>query len=98
MHAKEAEIFVRYGGYTPLEAITACTRENAFAVGLENEVGVVEAGKLADVIILKQNPVADIRVLQDSSNLAVVIKDGKKVDLNEDASEAVPLTFREAVA
>jgi imidazolonepropionase-like amidohydrolase len=98
MHAKEAEIFVRYGGYTPLEAITACTRENAFAVGLENEVGVLEAGKLADIIILKQNPLADISLLQDSSNLAVVIKDGKKVDLEDHASKGVPLAFQEAVA
>jgi imidazolonepropionase-like amidohydrolase len=98
MHAKEAEIFVRYGGYTPLEVITACTRDNAFAVGLENEVGVLEAGKLADVIILKQNPVADIRVLQEPSNLAVVIKDGKKVNLDAHASEEVPLAFQEAVA
>ena len=98
MHAKEAEILVRYGGYTTIEAITACTRDNAFAVGLENEVGVLEGGKLADVIILKQNPVADIRVLQEPSNLAVVIKDGKKVNLNDHASEEIPLTFQEAVA
>jgi imidazolonepropionase-like amidohydrolase len=98
MHAREAEIFVRYGGYTPLEAITACTKDNAFAVGLENELGVLEAGKLADVIILKQNPVADIRVLQEPSNLAVVIKDGKKVNLNANASEEGNLNFQMAVA
>lgn len=98
MHAKEAEILVRCGGYTPLEAITACTRDNAFAVGLENELGVLEAGKLADVIILKQNPAADIRVLQETTNLAMVIKNGKKVNLDERASEEFPLTFRAAVA
>src|SRR6266545_325578 len=98
MHTKEAEILVRYGGYTPMEAITACTRDNAFAVGLENELGVLEAGKLADVIILKQNPVADIRVLQDPSNLAMIIKDGKKVNLDDRDSEEIPLTFQEAVA
>jgi imidazolonepropionase-like amidohydrolase len=89
---------VRYGGYAPLGAITACTRDNAFAVGLENEVGVLEAGKLADVIILKQNPAADIRVLQDASNLAMVIKDGKKVNLDDRPPEEIPRTFREAVA
>jgi len=98
MHAKEAEIFVRYGGYTPLEAISACTRDNAFAVGLENEVGVLEVGKLADIIILKQNPAADIRVLQDASNFAMVIKDGKKVNLDDRAAEEAPLASRQAVA
>jgi imidazolonepropionase-like amidohydrolase len=98
MHAKEPEILVRYGGYTPLEAITACTRDNAFAVGLENQVGVLEAGKLADIIILRQNPAADIRVLQDHSNLAMVIKDGKKVNLEDHSSEETPLTFQEKVA
>ena len=98
MHAKEAEILVRYGGYSPLEAITACTKENAFAVGLEGQLGVLEAGKLADITIWKHNPVSDIRVLQDSSNLAMVIKDGKKVDLQHPPDEEAPLMFQEAVA
>jgi imidazolonepropionase-like amidohydrolase len=97
MHAKEAEILVRYGGYTPMEAITACTRDNAFAVGLENEVGALETGKLADIVILKQNPTADIRVLQDPANLAMVIKDGKRVNLESHSLEEAPLTFQEAV-
>ena len=61
-------------------------------------MGVLQAGKLADVIVLKQNPVADIRVLQDSSNIALVIKDGKKVDLDADASEEAKLNFQVAVA
>jgi imidazolonepropionase-like amidohydrolase len=98
MHAKEAEILVRDGGYTPMEAITACTRDNAFAVGLENQAGVIEAGKLADVVILKKNPLADIRVLQEPSNLAVVVKDGKRVHLDDRALEELPLAFQEAVA
>ena len=97
-HAKEAEILVRYGGYTPMQAITACTRDNAFAVGLENEVGALETGKLADIVILKQNPLADIRVLQDPANLVMVIKDGKKVNLENHSLEEAPLTFQEAVA
>jgi imidazolonepropionase-like amidohydrolase len=98
MHAKEPEILVRHGGYTPLEAISACTKENAYAVGLENQVGVLEAGKLADVIILKKSPVADIRVLQDSTNLTAVIKDGKKVKLDDPGFAEMQLTFQEAVA
>src|SRR5262245_1665229 len=35
LHAKELEIFVKHGGYTPMEAIVAATRDNAYAVGLE---------------------------------------------------------------
>ena len=45
LHAKELEIFVKYGGYTPMEAIVAATRDNAFAVGLEGQVGRARAGQ-----------------------------------------------------
>jgi imidazolonepropionase-like amidohydrolase len=65
-----------------MEAIVACTRNNAFAVGLENDVGVVEAGRLADLILLKRDPLADIRVLQGGQHLAMVIKDGRIVALD----------------
>jgi imidazolonepropionase-like amidohydrolase len=98
LHAKEAENLVRYGGYTPLEAITAATRNNAFAVGLENDLGVLEAGKLADIIVVKQNPAADIRVLQDPSNLFMVMKDGKLVNLEEPNWRPLPLTFEREIA
>jgi imidazolonepropionase-like amidohydrolase len=91
LHAHEPEILVRYGGYTPMEAIVACTRNTAFAVGLENDVGVVEAGRLADLIILKRDPLADIRVLQGGKHLAMVIKDGHIVALNgQEETEDTP--------
>ncbi len=82
LHANEADIFVRHGGYTPMEAIVACTRDNAYAVGLEDDLGVIAPGKLADIIILDEDPLADIRVLQGGRHLTTVIKDGKVVDLN----------------
>ena len=81
-HAKEAEIMVRDVGYTPLEAISIMTRNNAFTMGLQDEVGVVAAGKLADITIWKGDPVANISVLQDPANLSAIIKDGRSVDLN----------------
>lgn len=87
LHAYEVEIMVRYGGYTPMQAIVACTRDSAFAMGLEDEVGVLAAGKLADLLVLTADPLADIRVLQEGQHLAQVIKDGRIVERNGQASE-----------
>jgi imidazolonepropionase-like amidohydrolase len=82
LHAKELEIFVKHGGYSPMEAIVAATRHNAYAIGLEGQVGEVAAGKLADIIVLRKDPLADITVLQGGRNLSWVIKDGKIIDLD----------------
>lgn len=95
LHAKEAEILVKYGGFSPLEAISMATKGNAFAVGLEGEVGELKAGKLADVLVLDRDPVADITVLQGGRHLREVIKDGRRIDI---AKEDAPLKFRHAVA
>ena len=89
LHANEMEIMVKYGGYTPMEAIVANTRENAFAVGLEGELGTIEAGKLADILIVDKDPLADVSVLKRGSHLSAVIKDGKKVNLSSTSDDAV---------
>jgi imidazolonepropionase-like amidohydrolase len=81
-----------------MEAIVACTRNNAFVVGLENDVGIVEAGRLADIIILQRDPLADIRVLQGGQHLAMVIKDGRIVDLDGQEEAAGMLAFTPAAA
>jgi len=94
LHAKEAEILVKYGGFAPLEAISMTTKGNAFAVGLEGEVGELKPGKLADVIVLERDPVADIAVLQGGRHLAYVIKDGRPIDLGRGDA---PVKFRHAM-
>ena len=85
-HAKEAEIFVNDVGLTPMQAIVSMTRDNAVTVGLEGEVGTLEAGRLADVIVLDADPLADITVLQDPRHLSAVIKDGQPVDFAAEAA------------
>src|SRR5262249_46268881 len=82
LHAKELEIFVRHGGYSPMEAIVAATRDNALAVGLDGQVGEIAPGRLADMIVLDKDPLADITVLQGGKHLTRVIKDGRPVDLD----------------
>jgi len=66
-------------GMTPMEAIMATTRVAAGCLGWQDRVGTVEAGKLADIVISKEDPLADIRCLEENENIALVIKGGEIV-------------------
>jgi imidazolonepropionase-like amidohydrolase len=79
-HGKEAELFVREIGMSPMEAILANTSGNAAMVNLAGEVGVIASGKLADIVIWNSDPIADITVLQRPDEISVIIKDGKLID------------------
>ena len=60
-------------GMSPLRAISAATRIGARILGRGNDLGTITPGKLADIIVLKRNPLFDIQALAD---VEVVIKDG----------------------
>ncbi len=79
-HARELELFVDYMGLSPMEAILTATRNNTVALRNGAEVGTLEAGKLADVLVVDGDPLADIRVLQDRGKLAGILKGGVMVD------------------
>jgi imidazolonepropionase-like amidohydrolase len=74
-NARELELFVR-GGMTTHEAIIAGTSGAAKCIGLEREIGAVEPGRVADVIAVAGNPLADITELQ---RVQFVMKDGQVV-------------------
>jgi imidazolonepropionase-like amidohydrolase len=70
--------------YTPAEVLKMATCDNARLLTLSGErspyrgkLGVVEAGALADLLLVDGDPLADIAVLNDRTNLAVIMKDGK---------------------
>ena len=77
---KEAELFVKEVGMPPMEAIVANTSHNAWFMGLEDEVGVIASGKLADIVIWNSDPLFDITVLQRPSEISTIIKDGRVID------------------
>jgi len=81
-HARELEVFVEELGLSPLDAITCATRNNAFAMRMEGELGVVAEGHRADVIVVEGDPSRDVRLLQDRSRLRAVIARGRRVDLS----------------
>ena len=73
-------------GMTPLQAITAATRNGAAAAGMEKELGTIERGKIADLILLEADPTADIRNIR---RLATVIARGRVVDTNRLPDQAI---------
>jgi imidazolonepropionase-like amidohydrolase len=66
-------------GMTPEEALTAGTKTAAECLGWQDQVGTLEKGKLADVVISKKDPLAYIKSLGNPDNIMVVLKDGKIV-------------------
>lgn len=64
-------------GMTPMESIVATTKVAAACLGWQDKVGTLESGKLADVIVSKTDPLADIKSLENVDNIAFVMKDGK---------------------
>ena len=79
-HGKEAELFVKEVGMTPMEAIVSNTSGNAAIVNLAGEVGVIAPRRLADIVIWDNDPLADITVLQRPTEISLIIKDGRIVD------------------
>jgi imidazolonepropionase-like amidohydrolase len=60
-----------------MQALQAATGWAAECLGQEAELGTIEAGKLADLVIVADDPLADISVLRDPARIALVVKDGK---------------------
>jgi imidazolonepropionase-like amidohydrolase len=64
-------------GMKPMEAIMAGTKVSAQLMGLQDTIGTIEPGKLADIIICKTDPIKDIKSLGSPDNIEVVIKNGQ---------------------
>jgi imidazolonepropionase-like amidohydrolase len=76
-NAMELELLVKHCGFKPLDAIASATRNGARACGLETQIGTLEKGKLADLIIVDGDPIKDIKILQEKSKIRLVMKEGK---------------------
>lgn len=75
-NARELELMVRYG-MTPMQAIVAATKTSAETCRVDNKVGTLETGKMADLLVVDGNPLENITILQDQSRLKLIMKDGK---------------------
>lgn len=64
-------------GFTPLEAIRCATYMGAVTMQKEKELGTLEKGKLADLIVVVKNPLHDISCMMDTANTQIVMKGGE---------------------
>src|SRR4051812_14684708 len=76
-YAKELTFFVKHVGFSPLETIMCATRTGAEIMGRDKEIGTLEAGKLADVLVVAGDVLEDISLLENRANLLAVMQGGK---------------------
>ena len=64
-------------GMTPMQAIVASTRTAAECLEMEAEIGTLELGKIADLLVVDGDPLVDISILQNRERLPLIMKGGE---------------------
>jgi imidazolonepropionase-like amidohydrolase len=81
-------VFLVDAGFTPMQAIMIATRDNAEFLGKGKELGTIAPGKLADVIVVGADPLADIT---NAQRVTMVIKGGQVVDISYHSNYSIPI-------
>ncbi len=75
-NARDLEFFVKYLGFTPMEAIRSCTVYGGQIMMRGNELGAVKDGYLADLLLIDGDPLANLSILREPKRILAVMKDG----------------------
>ncbi len=75
-NARELELLVEHCDISSADAIVMATRNGAQACFMGDKTGTIEAGKLADIIVIDGDPLGDITVLQNADNVKMVMLEG----------------------
>jgi imidazolonepropionase-like amidohydrolase len=76
-YARDLQHFVELLGFTPMEAIISATAWGGEIMLRPDELGKVQPGYLADLLLVDGDPLADITILQDHDRLHYIMKDGR---------------------
>ena len=75
-YISEFEVYVKQLGIPALDVIRWTTKNAADAIGKGDELGTIAEGKLADLLVIDGDPVADITCLRDPARMPAIIRDG----------------------
>ncbi|MGH0028551.1 MAG: amidohydrolase family protein [Myxococcota bacterium] len=76
-YVSELELYAKDLGIPALDVLRWATKNGAEAAGRGDELGTVEPGKLADLLVVDGDPTADVTCLRDPANLPVILLDGE---------------------
>jgi imidazolonepropionase-like amidohydrolase len=76
-NARDLEYFVKYLGFSPMEALLSATKLGGQIMLQPSELGQVKEGYLADLLLVDGDPLANIAVLQEPERILAVMKDGQ---------------------
>jgi imidazolonepropionase-like amidohydrolase len=80
------------GGFSPMEALATATINPARYLGMDKDIGSLEQGKLADLVIIDANPLDDIRNTDRISHVMINGRLYRAEDLGEEVTGASELT------
>lgn len=76
-NARDIEHLIRYCDFTPMDALLTMTKHGGAAMDFPNELGQIQPGFFADLLLVKGDPLNDPKVLVDRKNLLAVMKNGE---------------------
>jgi imidazolonepropionase-like amidohydrolase len=76
-NARDLEFFVKYLGFTPMEAIRSATLYGGQIMMRPAELGTIREGWLADLLLVDGDPLASLSILRDPRRILAVMKDGR---------------------
>jgi len=85
-NARDLEFFVKYLGFTPMEAIRSTTLYGGQIMMRPDELGCIKDGYLADLLLVDGDPLANLSILRDAKRILAVMKDGEFAKAPEIAS------------
>jgi len=86
-NSRDLEFFVKYLGFTPMEAIRCTTLYGGQIMMQPDELGIIKDGYLADMLLVDGDPLANLSILRDPKRILAVMKDGVFAKAPDIASE-----------